>query len=433
MSTSCFRPHFGPSVASPACRSAITDPLGSLQLDPLGLRHAGLEALVDEQSPDLLERVVADELLDVDAAVPERRAFLVGLRDLRLEGDHALETRAEVVHAANASASPVACGGTPCRRARPDRPTVQSLARGPRVTLIPGDGTGPELTEATRARARGDRRRVRVGRPAGRRRRDGTSTAATRCRRDARVDPPQRRRAQGADHDADRRGLPLGQRRAAQQPRPLRAGAPVQDVPGRAHAATRTSTSCRAREHRGHLRRHRVRAGHAGRRGADRLARARTANRLPHADSGISIKPISITGTRRVFEFAFDYARRMGRRKVTAVHKANIMKFTDGLWLRDGARRRGREPRHRVRRPHRRQHVHAARPAARGVRRARAAEPLRRHRLRPRRRPDRRPRRRAGRELRRRASPCSSPRTARRRSTPARTRSTRSRSSSPGC
>ncbi len=57
--------------------------------------------------------------------------------------------------------------------------------------------------------------------------------------------------------------------------------------------------------------------------------------RLPQPDSGISIKPTSITGTRRVFEFAFDYARRMGRRKVTAVHKANIMKFTDGLWLRE--------------------------------------------------------------------------------------------------
>jgi isocitrate dehydrogenase (NAD+) len=34
-----------------------------------------------------------------------------------------------------------------------------------------------------------------------------------------------------------------------------------------------------------------------------------------------------------VFEFAFDYATRMGRSKITAVHKANIMKFTDGLWL----------------------------------------------------------------------------------------------------
>jgi isocitrate dehydrogenase (NAD+) len=51
-------------------------------------------------------------------------------------------------------------------------------------------------------------------------------------------------------------------------------------------------------------------------------------------DSGISIKPISVSGTRRIFEFAFDYARKNGRRKITAVHKANIMKFSDGLWLR---------------------------------------------------------------------------------------------------
>ena len=51
-------------------------------------------------------------------------------------------------------------------------------------------------------------------------------------------------------------------------------------------------------------------------------------------DSGISIKPISIAGSRRIVEFAFDYARRNRRRKVTAVHKANIMKFTDGLFLR---------------------------------------------------------------------------------------------------
>jgi isocitrate dehydrogenase (NAD+) len=55
--------------------------------------------------------------------------------------------------------------------------------------------------------------------------------------------------------------------------------------------------------------------------------------KLAHDDAGISIKPISITGTRRIVEFAFDYARRNGRRKVTAVHKANIMKFTDGLYL----------------------------------------------------------------------------------------------------
>jgi isocitrate dehydrogenase (NAD+) len=55
--------------------------------------------------------------------------------------------------------------------------------------------------------------------------------------------------------------------------------------------------------------------------------------KLRWRDAGISIKPISVTGTRRIFEFAFEYARKLGRRKVTAVHKANIMKFSDGLWL----------------------------------------------------------------------------------------------------
>ena len=50
-------------------------------------------------------------------------------------------------------------------------------------------------------------------------------------------------------------------------------------------------------------------------------------------DSGISIKPISVFGTERIVRFAFDYARANGRKKVTSVHKANIMKYSDGLWL----------------------------------------------------------------------------------------------------
>jgi isocitrate dehydrogenase (NAD+) len=50
-------------------------------------------------------------------------------------------------------------------------------------------------------------------------------------------------------------------------------------------------------------------------------------------NSGITIKPISVIGTERIVKFAFDYARKMGRKKVTSVHKANIMKFSDGLWL----------------------------------------------------------------------------------------------------
>lgn len=51
------------------------------------------------------------------------------------------------------------------------------------------------------------------------------------------------------------------------------------------------------------------------------------------SDSGISIKPISVEATDRIVRFAFDYAIANGRKKVTAVHKANIMKFSDGLFL----------------------------------------------------------------------------------------------------
>ncbi|MFH1788951.1 MAG: isocitrate/isopropylmalate dehydrogenase family protein [Candidatus Altiarchaeota archaeon] len=49
-------------------------------------------------------------------------------------------------------------------------------------------------------------------------------------------------------------------------------------------------------------------------------------------DSGVSIKPISRSGTERIVRFAFDYARDNGRRKVSAVTKSNIMKYSDGLF-----------------------------------------------------------------------------------------------------
>ncbi len=50
-------------------------------------------------------------------------------------------------------------------------------------------------------------------------------------------------------------------------------------------------------------------------------------------DSAISLKPISVSGSERIVRYAFDYARNNGRHKVTAVHKANIMKCSDGLFL----------------------------------------------------------------------------------------------------
>ncbi len=59
-------------------------------------------------------------------------------------------------------------------------------------------------------------------------------------------------------------------------------------------------------------------------------------SRQVREDSAISIKPISIYGSERIIRHAFEYAVKNGRKKVSLVHKANIMKFTDGLFLRTG-------------------------------------------------------------------------------------------------
>ena len=50
-------------------------------------------------------------------------------------------------------------------------------------------------------------------------------------------------------------------------------------------------------------------------------------------ETGISIKPISVSGSERIIRCAFEYAKENNRKKVSAVHKANIMKYTDGLYL----------------------------------------------------------------------------------------------------
>ena len=60
---------------------------------------------------------------------------------------------------------------------------------------------------------------------------------------------------------------------------------------------------------------------------------ARISGKRIREDSGISIKPISVQGTEKIVRFAFEYSIKNNRKKVTAVHKANIMKHTDGLFL----------------------------------------------------------------------------------------------------
>ncbi len=58
-----------------------------------------------------------------------------------------------------------------------------------------------------------------------------------------------------------------------------------------------------------------------------------TTGQTIRSDSGISVKQISASGTDRIVRFAFEWALAHGRSRVTAAHKANIMKFSDGLFL----------------------------------------------------------------------------------------------------
>ena len=71
---------------------------------------------------------------------------------------------------------------------------------------------------------------------------------------------------------------------------------------------------------------------------------AETTGRTVRPDSGISVKQISEFGSERIVRFAFGWASRAGRSKVTASHKANIMKFSDGLFLEVARRVAGEHP-----------------------------------------------------------------------------------------
>ena len=93
MSISWPRPHSGASIASAAWRSTRGSPVRTESGCGCGRRQPRLVLPVHEQAPDLLVRDVADEILDVDPAVAERAALLVGLGDLSVERDHSLETR----------------------------------------------------------------------------------------------------------------------------------------------------------------------------------------------------------------------------------------------------------------------------------------------------------------------------------------------------
>ncbi len=54
---------------------------------------------------------------------------------------------------------------------------------------------------------------------------------------------------------------------------------------------------------------------------------------MPHPDTALGVKVITRTGCQRISKYGFEMARRQNRKRVTAVHKANIMKLCDGMFL----------------------------------------------------------------------------------------------------
>ena len=289
--------------------------------------EARLRHVVDKKAPDLLERDPADEILDVDTAVPKGTAVAVGLGDLGLERDDTLEARLELAHRTPRSTTTNRCGRYlredthPCHYAQPVH----------RVTLIPGDGTGPELTEAAR--------RVL----------EATGVEFEWEVREAGVDV------------MEAEGTPLpGETLASVRRTGIALKGPITTPIGTGFR----SVNVALRHELGLYACLRPCKSYAGVRSRydnvdlvvvrenteDLYAGIEYESGTPEATrviemlngmqpkqiaatSGISIKPMSPEASERIIRYAFEYARAHGRKRVSCITKANIMKFTDGLFL----------------------------------------------------------------------------------------------------
>ena len=299
------------------------------------------------------------------------------------------------------------------------------------VTFIPGDGTGPELAEATR--------RVL----------EATGVEFDWDFQDAGIDVYEEEGNPLPDRTLDsirERGIaikgptttPVGSGHrsinvALRKEFDLYACIrPVQGLRGRAHPLPGDRPGDRPREHRGPVRGHRVRAG-LGRGGAPAqvpgrgagLAHARRVGHLDQADLGVRL------GADRGVGLHLRQGERPqeGHGRAQGQHHEVLRRPVPG----GGAPGGRAPPGHRVRGPDHRQPLQPARVAPRGVRRDRAPEPLRGHRVRPRRRHDRRARPRAGRQHRHERRDLRGHRTARLPSTRGRTGSTPRRCCSRAC
>ena len=326
---SLLKPHSPPRRAVTACRSAGVLPVRPPPSYGSAAGSPGSKLSSTSRPQTCSKRYVPDELLDVDAAVAERAALAVGLGDLGLEGDHTLEPRLEVVHPSPRRSG--SCAGRYLTGV-PVTPAYNPPPMAHRVTLIPGDGTGPELAEATRRvleatgvefdwdvqQAGTDVMEQNDGNPLPDHvlesiRQNGTALKGP-------ITTPV---------GGGFRSVNVGLRKALDLYGQVR---PCKSYPGVRSRYANVDLIV-VRENTEDLY-----AGvefEEGTEEADELLDwlGGKGHDSIRRDSGISIKPISETGSRQIVQFAFDYARRNGRRKVTAVHKANIMKFTDGLFL----------------------------------------------------------------------------------------------------
>ena len=177
---------------------------------------------------------------------------------------------------------------------------------------------------------------------------------------DDRLDQADAARAQGAARDAERRRLSLGQRDAAPAVRLYANVRPAQTIPGVPSRYTNVDLVI-VREN------------------TEDLYAGIEHYIDPRRTAAESIAIITRFGSERVIVYAFEYARRHGRKKVTLVHKANILKMSNGLFLDTGREVAQRYPDIAVRRHDRRRDRDEAGDRAGAVRRDRHDEPVRRH------------------------------------------------------
>ena len=197
---------------------------------------------------------------------------------------------------------------------------------------------------------------------------------------------------QGSDHHAGRLGVPQRERRAPADARPVRGGAGPRVRSRGCPRAIPTSNLVVVRENTEDLYQGSSSRTGTPRRSSSARSCAGSRDGSCARTPGSPVKPISVTGARRIVRFALEYVRAHGRRKVTLGHKANIMRFSDGLFLSIGQIEAEGASGGVVRGDGDRPALDAAGARALGVRRPAAAEPVRRHHLGPVRRAGRRAR-----------------------------------------